>query len=88
MNSADFLNISVGVGFLVLVGFISYVCIRLTQTLESLKTLTDDAQNITSDVRLLKDKFELGLAKFVNAALNTGTLFLTKKGGGKKRGKH
>ncbi len=88
MNSVDFLNFSVGVGFLILAGFISYVCIRFAQTLKSFKMLADDAQNITSDVRSLKDKFELGLAKFISAALNTGTLLLTKKGGGKKHGKH
>lgn len=83
MNSNDFLNISVGVGFLVLVGFIAYVCIRLSETLKSIKILADDTQSIAQGVKSIKDQLILGIAKFLNVALNSGTLLLKKKGGGK-----
>lgn len=75
-----------GIGFLILVGFISFACFRLSQTLKSVKELVDDAKNLTQDVKSIKDQIQVGLAKLLNTILNAGTLLLNKKGG-KKYGK-
>lgn len=75
-----------GIGFLILVGFISYACFRLSQTLQSVNSLVQDAKSITHDVKSLKDQIELGLAKLLTTILNAGTMLLNKKGG-KKYGK-
>lgn len=43
-------------GFIVLVGFISYASYRLAQALMSLKKLIEDLEETTKDVNLIKNK--------------------------------
>lgn len=50
-TSADFLNISLGIGFIVLVIFISMVCFYLVIILRDISKVVDDATEVVSKVK-------------------------------------
>ncbi|MDO8452797.1 MAG: hypothetical protein Q7S79_03540 [bacterium] len=83
MNLQDFLYLSLAVGFLILVGFISFAAFRLGKTLESIKRVVDNAEDITHDVKAVKDQIKSGLITTIMTALNLTTAVLKRKGGGK-----
>ena len=78
MVSQDFLYYSLGVGFLILVGFLSYTAYQLAQSLKTLNLILQNAEDITNDVDMLKNGVKFGF-------LNILSMFLKK--GGKKDGK-
>lgn len=73
MTSLDFLNFSVGVGFLVLVGFLSYAAFNLSGTLKKLTSILNKIDDIAKDADELKNFIKEGI-------LNIKSLF-AKKGG-------
>ncbi len=80
LTTQDLLNLSLSFGFLVLVGFLSYLCFNLVKTLKSVKKLVDDTENITKDVRMVKNQLKSGLAAGAVTLLGLLNTFLKKKG--------
>ena len=69
----DILYYILTLGFIVLVGFISYASYRLAQALMSLKKLIEDLEETTKDVNLIKNKVK-GIALSSLALLLRGIL--------------
>lgn len=61
MASADFLNYSLGGGFLILVGFVSYAFYNLSLTLKESTSILTKVDDITKDVESLKDVIKNGI---------------------------
>jgi hypothetical protein len=83
MTTQDTLNISLSIGFLVLVGFFCYAFYYLAQTLKSAKKIIDDAQDLTKDVRIVKNQLKSNLGIGLNTFMHITNLFFKRKGGGK-----
>lgn len=76
MDSLDFLHYCLGVGFVVLVGFLSYMFYQSGQILRSVKILIDrfdgiveDVEDITSSIKTIKDNFKVGSLVMVSNIL-------------------
>lgn len=61
MISQDFLFYSLGLGFLILVGFISYAAFNLSKTLKEATSILVKVDDITKDVESLKDVIKNGI---------------------------
>ena len=61
MNSLNFLYYSLGIGFLVLVIFISYAFYNLSQTLKESTSILTKVDDITKDVEDLKNLIKSGI---------------------------
>ena len=83
MSSLDFLYICLGIGFLILVGFISYASYHLVDTLKSVKGLADDYHYVVSDIKAAEKLIKSGLLNTLMMFLNFAGDFFRKKGGGK-----
>lgn len=59
--SQDFLFYSLGVGFLILVGFISYSFYNLSKSLKEATSILEKVDSITKDVESLKDLIKNGI---------------------------
>ncbi len=81
-TTQDLLYVCVALGFVVLVGYLSYAAYHLGQALKSLKLVLDETEDITRDVQKVKDQIKHGVASAATAALG---VFL--KRGGVKDGK-
>lgn len=66
MISSDFLNYSLGIGFLILVGFVSYAFYNLSQTLKTSTSILTKVDDITKDVESLKDVIKNGILYLMN----------------------
>ncbi|MEK7168815.1 MAG: DUF948 domain-containing protein [Patescibacteria group bacterium] len=55
MESINFLHYSIGTGFLVLVGFISYAFYNLSKSLKETTSILSKVDDITKDVESLKN---------------------------------
>lgn len=75
MVSGDFLNYSIGLGFLILVGFASYAFYNLSLTLKQSTSILTKVDDITKDVESLKDVIKNGILYLLN--------IFSKKGGDK-----
>lgn len=82
MLSLNVLYYALAVGFLVLVGFFSYVLYQLGQTLEILKKTVEEIEEIVSEIVVLKNSFKLGILGLVSRWLNC-----QEKGGGRNEPK-
>lgn len=51
MNSSDFLQITLGIGFIILVSCIIFTTIFLVKALKSIRNLVDDADNIAMGIK-------------------------------------
>jgi gas vesicle protein len=80
MTSQDFLFYSVGLGFLILVGFLSYTSFCLAKSLKTLTLILQDAEDISNDI----DKLEHGIK---SGLLNLLGIFSKKEGGEKMTNK-
>lgn len=80
MNTQDFFYFSVGIGFLVLVGFLSYAAFSLSKTLKKLTSILIKVDDVAKDAEDLKNTIKLGI-------LNLMSMFLKKGKGGDKNGK-
>ena len=76
MVSQDFLFYSLGIGFLILVGFVSYAAYNLSLTLKELTSILTKVDDIAQDAEDLKNYIKKGIMSFLN-------LFVARKGGGK-----
>lgn len=63
MTTLDLLYICLGVGFLVLVGFLSYAAYQIGKTAKESRNVIANASNITDDVRALKDSIKAGILR-------------------------
>lgn len=67
MSSIDFQHYALGIGFLILVGFLSYLLYHTTQTIKTLKQILDETEDITADVSKLKNSIKYGLFSLLNS---------------------
>lgn len=79
MTSLDILYVSLSLGFLVLVGFLVFLIIKASKTLDSLNLLLEDVDDTASEIRQLKNTVKFGI--FSGISMLTG--ILSGKGGGK-----
>jgi len=56
-----FLYYALGIGFLILVGFISFAMYQVAQTVKSVRRVTQDIGDIAHDVTVTKDRLKLGV---------------------------
>lgn len=61
MNSLNFLYYSLGIGFIVLVGFVSYAFYNLSKTLKESTSILKKIDDIAKDVNDLKDLIKNGI---------------------------
>lgn len=61
MVAADFLYYSIGIGFLVLVGFVSYTVFTLSVTLKELTSILVKVNDIAKDANELKNIIKSGI---------------------------
>lgn len=61
MTSLDLLYVSLAVGFLILVGFVSYAAYNLSRTLKELTSILEKVDDITKDVDELKNHIKNGI---------------------------
>lgn len=69
MTPQDFLNYSLGIGFLVLVGSISWVCYHVVQTLKEIQQILEDTEDVTHDITLLKNTLKMGATRLFGKTL-------------------
>lgn len=78
MVSLDFLYYSLGIGFLILVGFVSYAAFTLSQTLKESTSILEKVDDMAKDAEELKNYIKRGI-------LYLKDMFIKK--GGDKNGK-
>ena len=61
MSSLDFLYYSIGAGFLLLVVALIYLIFHLIKTLEIVRFMIEDTQDLTSDLVEIKDHFKVAI---------------------------
>lgn len=71
MNTADFLNIVLALGFIVIISCVAFVSFYLVQVLKSVKDLADNLSDTTKDVLIIKNKIKMGVLTTVSAILTT-----------------
>ena len=79
MTSQDFLFYSLSIGFLILVGFISYSAFSLSKSLKKLTSILEKVNDVAKDADDLKNYIKQGILYLMN--------MFVKKGGDKKDGK-
>ncbi len=72
MDSQDLLNYSLGIGFLILVGFLSYAAYSLSKTLLKLTSILEKIDDITGAVNDLKNTIKNGILYLTNMLLKKG----------------
>ena len=70
MDSVTFLNYSLGVGFIVLVGFVSFAFYNLSKSLKEVTSILSKVDSITKDVESLKDIIKSGITYLVSMFSN------------------
>lgn len=71
MNSADFLNIVLALGFIILISCIAIVSFFLVKALKSIASLADNLEETTKDVQVFKNKIKMGILTGISALLTT-----------------
>jgi hypothetical protein len=64
VTSFNFLNYALGIGFLVLVGFLSYAAFNLSKTLKELTLILERIDDMTKDVDDLENYIKHGVLYF------------------------
>lgn len=72
MTSLDFLYISLGVGFLVLVGFISNLLRQVTATLNKADHIVENIGETTDSVMGIKDTLSSSMLRVISKLLKGG----------------
>ncbi len=70
MTALDFLYIILGIGFIVLVTFLSIAAYNLIVTLHKLNIIIDNVSDITSDVDSIKNTLKSGFMTILTFILN------------------
>jgi len=76
-SSQDFLFFALGIGFLILVGFLSYAAYNIAQTFKQSTSILIKVDDITKDVEDFKDFIKYGILYLKD--------IIFKKGGEKKK---
>lgn len=79
VTSQDLLNISLSIGFIILVVFLCWVCFYLVGILKSIKVLIANIEDITKDARFVKNQLKSGVLAGLGTFLNLLTVFMKKK---------
>ena len=89
MSSLDFLYLSLAIGFLVLVGFISYAAFNLSQTLKKLTSILVKVDDVVKDADDLKNFVKSGILNLISMFVKKGPPANRASGpeGGDKNGK-
>ena len=69
LTSLDILYLSLSIGFLILVGVISYLVFRVSRTLGNVDTLVEDVDDTAKDIRGLKNHVKGGVFGAVSPVL-------------------
>jgi len=77
VTSQDFLFYILALGFIILVGFLSYAAYHLAEALKSLKLLIDNLEDTARDLNIVKNKIKLGALTSLVTLLR---VFLKKRG--------
>lgn len=72
MNSLNILNYSIAIGFLVLVGFISYAAFSLSKSLNELTSIFEKIDDIAKDANELKDIIKKGISILIGMFVKKG----------------
>ncbi|MCX6705741.1 MAG: DUF948 domain-containing protein [Candidatus Woesebacteria bacterium] len=72
MTSLDLLYFSLAIGFLTLVGFVSYAAYNLSRTLKELTSILEKIDDITKDVDELKNHIKNGILYLKNMLVRKG----------------
>lgn len=70
MSALDFLYLSLAIGFLILVVFLSITSLRLSQTLKEVSRLVSDIEDITTILPLIKGGLLKGTKELSSFILN------------------
>lgn len=76
MSTQDIFYLSLSIGFIILISFVSLAAFQLSQALKSLKRVLDSAGNISEDVEAVKNQIKSGVLTAFLTGLN---LFIKKK---------
>lgn len=60
MTYLEFLYLALGIGFLVLVGFLSHTLFQVSKTIKEIRPVLEDIRDIADDVRSAKDGIKFG----------------------------
>lgn len=66
LTSLDILYLSLSLGFLVLVWFLSYTLLQVAKTMKELHPLLEDIRDIAEDIRSAKDGVKNGFNQVAN----------------------
>jgi len=72
MMSLNFLYYSLGIGFLVLVGFVSYAAFNLSRTLKKLTSVLIKVDDVAKDADDLKNLIKSGVLGLVSMFVKKG----------------
>ena len=72
MISQNFLYYSIGIGFLILVGFLSWAAFSLSRTLKKLTSILEKADDLAKDADDLKNYTKSGILYLVNMFVKSG----------------
>lgn len=84
MTSLNFLYYSLGIGFLILVGFISYAALSLSETLKRSTSILIKIDDLAQDADNLKNMIKngvLGLLSMFSGKANSPTGSTARRGG-------
>ena len=81
MVSLNFLYYSLGIGFLILVGFLSYAAFSLSRSLKNLTSILAKVDDVAKDAEELKNYIKQGILYLKNLFVNKKMII--KKGGDK-----
>lgn len=82
MTSSDFLNYTLGIGFLILVGILTYTLYRASQVFAAIRGLIENLKGVANVVRLTQSRVKFTMLSLASIVLNK---LFTK--GGEKNGK-
>lgn len=66
ISTLDILYLALSLGFLILVGFLSYTLFQTAKTLREIQPLLEDIRDIADDVRQAKDGVKNGFGQAAN----------------------
>ena len=72
MGSQDFLNYSVALGFLILVGFLSYAAFNLSKALKKTTSILTKVDDVAKDVDDLKNGIKSGILTLISMFIKKG----------------
>jgi hypothetical protein len=72
MTSLNFLYYSLGIGFLILVGFLSYAAFSLSRSLKNLTSILSKVDDVAKDAEELKNYIKQGILYLKNLIVKKG----------------